>query len=1134
MARLLGKAALTAVLLSALVAGTAGADEFRAFWVDAWGAGFLDQSQVDTLLGVVGDPNSKGRIREANCNAVIVQVRRRADVCYPSAMGEPYFSGLSPSNFNALQAMINAAHDTTGGKQRIEVHGWLVTFATSTSGGTPSPLYYAHNNPADPLNYWVTLNDSGAETDDKALDPGHPKCEEYLTDVCLDLVNNFDIDGIHYDYIRFTANNQGYNPTSVARYNARYGLSGQPAPSDEQWKQWRRDQVTNLVRRVYAKVQATRPSCKVSGAFVTWNPSPTSSTRAAFQATRPYYDVYSDWDAWMQEGIVDMAVPMTYYNYSTYPNDYVRWMNFEKDRKFNRHMVIGPGIYLNSLSNAILELQMTRSASPAGNYANGFTGYSYRVPYSGGTWAGFSPTFVSQVCPEPANIPVMPWKVSPTKGHISGTVTYATSGEWADGATVTITGPENRSMYCDGTGFYAFIDLTPGNYVVTASKTGYPSAQANVQVAIGSVTGNMYVTDLVLGGGGNPPAISNVGASNITNNSATISWTTDQTSTSKVEYGLTTSYGSSTPVDNNLVTSHAMNLSGLSQKMTYHYRVVSGNLNGTTTSGDYTFTTAGPPSISNPQATNITSTSATITWTTDVPSDSRVNYGLTTAYGSQVTDSFQGTSHSLSITGLAPSTLYHYQCVSTNAYGTAQTTDLTFTTAAGTTELVIDNTDAGWSNTSPNGNTWTTGSSGAVPKIGTNYLYSRGDGSLTESSVTRKCRWTPNLATSGYYDVYVYYQIGQNRNSAAPYRVHYYGGEVTSVQNQYSQTPNQGGWFLVAGNVPFTAGSAGYVELTTLSTDTNYVSADAAKWVLVTAADVTPPTMSNVSDEQYTSSTTSLSASWSGYDPDSGVSRYEYAIGTTSGGTNVRGWTNVGTATSATFTGLSLSIGTKYYITVRAVNGSGIASSPMTSSGVTVARAVAGMSQVKTYPDGEVLSLPAASVSAKFTGFFYVQDLDRTSGVRVESTAAVNLNQQVQVYGVLGTVNGERKLSDCKVVVGGAGPAVKPLGIKTGSAGGQTLNVHTPGVQGGVGLYNVGLLVRTVGKVTAVTADGFYIDDGCRLLDGSGNLGLKVWTGASGSATVNTWVKVTGVVSCRTGAGGLIYPQILARDMAVF
>lgn len=1131
MRRCFSKVFLALLLTIALTHSSAYADEFRAFWVDAWGAGFLNQSQVDKLLGVVGSATQKGDIRNANCNAVIVQVRRRADVCYPSAMGEPYFSGLSPSDFNALQAMINAAHDTTGGKQRIEVHAWIVVFACGTSSYT-APLFYAHNDPSDPDNYWVTLTDEGNYTEDKALDPGHPKCEEYLVNVCMDLVNNFDIDGLHFDYIRFTANDQGYNPTSVARFNQRYGRSGQPAYDDELWKQWRRDQITNFVRKVYAKIQATKPHVKLSGAFVTWNPSPTASTRAAFQATRPYYDVYSDWDAWLQEGIIDMAVPMTYYNYSTYPNDYVRWMNFEKDRKANRHMIVGPGIYLNSLSNAILELKMTRDPSPAGNRAQGFCGYSYRVPYSGGTWANFAPTFVSEVCPTPDVIPPMPWKTNPTKGHISGTVTYAGSGQWADGAIVTITGPENRSMYCDGTGFYAFIDVTPGLYTVTASKTGYPSAQRQVQVAIGQVTGNMYVTDLVLGAT-NQPVITNVGASSITNNSATISWNTDQPADSRVEYGTTTNYGQTTPLDSNLVTNHSVVISGLSQKTTYHYRVHSANANGSSTSGDYTFTTSGPPVISNPQAVNVTSTSATIVWTTDVPADSRVNYGTTSSYGSQVTDSTPLTSHSISLAGLNPNTTYHYQCVSTNAYGSAQTADLTFTTADTTAEIVIDNTDAGWSNTSPNGNTWNVGSSSVVPKIGTNYLYASGDGSLTESLSTRKCRWTPNLPTSGYYDVYVYYQIGSNRNEAAPYKVYYYGGSLTSIQNQYSTTPNQGGWFKIGSALPFLVGTSGYVELSTLSLDTKYVSADAAKWVLVSAADFTPPTMSFVTDEQYTTSTNSLQAWWSGSDPESGIQRYEYAIGTTPGATNVKGWTNAGTATSVTISDLNLSVGTKYYISVRAVNGYGLTSSPVTSSGVTVARAVATIAQAKGYADGEVIGLPPLSVSAAFPGVFYIEESNRTSGIRVESTVPVSVNQQVQVYGVLGTYNScERRLTNCKVVTGSMGPAIRPLGIITRSANTNALNLYTPGFTGGIGLHNTGLLVRLAGKVTAVVSDGFYLDDGCKLSDGSGTLGIKVWTGASGSATVGSMVKVTGIISSRIGTSGKLCPQILALDVA--
>ena len=221
--------------------------------------------------------------------------------------------------------------------------------------------------------------------------------------------------------------------------------------------------------------------------------------------TRPYYDLYSDWDSWVQEGIVDLAVPMTFYNWDLALTDYTKWMNFGKDRKSNRHMIVGVGTSLNSLANAILELQMTRNPSPAGNYADGFCGATYAMPFFNGTWPEFSPVLVSQVTPTWDDIPDLPWKSSPTKGDLMGTVTLGDTGTWADHATVAITGPVSRSMYVDGTGFYAFIDLPPGSYTVTATKAGYPNAQATVNVAVGVVTGNMYEQNLMLGA---PPQLS--------------------------------------------------------------------------------------------------------------------------------------------------------------------------------------------------------------------------------------------------------------------------------------------------------------------------------------------------------------------------------------------------------------------------------------------------------------------------------------------------------------------------------------------------------------------------------------------------------------------------------------------------
>lgn len=1021
---------LSVMSLIWMLAGLAAADEYRIIPVTAWNAGFLDQGDVDKLLGVPGNPNSKGDIRNANCNAVLVQVRRRADVCYPSALGEPYMSGLSPSNFNALQAMINAAHDTTGGKKRIEVHCWIVAFRTATG-----PVYQAHDDPSDPDNYWVALNKDGIETDDKAFDPGHPRAAQYAVDVCMDLVNNFDIDGIHLDYIRYTNSTMGFNPTSVARFNARYGRTGMPGNTDPLFQQWRRDQVTAVVRKVYAEVQASKPWVKVSGSFIGGAPSPTSSTREAFMTCTAYASDYSDWDSWMQEGIVDFGAPMTYVDMVAHPTDYANWLNFQRDRKSNRLMVPDAGVYRNYIDDAINMLRMTRDPSPAGNYGDGFGAYSYQSPYSivketstvdpvYGSWSTWSARLLQDVTPTWADIPQMPWKVTPTKGHIGGTVSVPPDGDWADGAIVEITGPESRSMVCDGTGFYAFIDLTPGIYTITASFGAFQTSKV-VSVTAGQIAAG----DIILvGTDPTPPVITDVSVSRITDGIALVMWTTDDPATSQVEYDFVPHYGQSTEEDDTKLTSHSVWVSGLTPSTSYHFRVRSVNAAGLASYSD------------------------------DIPF---VTLPL---------------SNTITVDELAP--------------------DCTLS--------------GGWATT--------TGSSGWDGS----YKYKTG----VPDSPTVSAVWAPPLPRSGPYEVSIYYRASTNRTTDAEFTInHALGSDLVHVNQQLHDRE----WFVIGSSVQFNAGLSGNVTLTNHTTDTRNVIADAVRFRYL--GDTTAPTITSVADAKYTLSTNTIQASWSGSDPQSGIATYRYAVGTAPGMADIKPWTNAGTSTSATINGLALQVGQTYYVSVRAVNGASLTSAPLTSDGITVARSVTSVVAAKALEDGQPVCFSGASVTARFPGKFYIEDSSRTSGIRVEATAAVEPNQTAQVFGRLGLADGcERALIDCEVVPGSMGQEIEPFAVVSRALGGKDSG-DTPGVTGGTGLNNIGLLVRLAGRVTAVVSDGFYLDDGSGLTDESEHAGIKVWTGVPNSVSPNTYVTVTGAVSCRQASGGTVYPQVLARDL---
>lgn len=182
-----------------------------------------------------------------------------------------------------------------------------------------------------------------------------------------------------------------------------------------------------------------------------------------------------------------------------------------------------------------------------------------------------------------------------------------------------------------------------------------------------------------------PPVISAIGVSDITGNSAVVSWTTNEPATSLVDFGTTILYENGSVGDNALVTAHSVALTGLASETLYHFRVRSADATGNEAqSGDNEFTTLDvtAPNISGIQVVNITGVSAEIQWTTNEQATSAVDYGVTAAYElGTVEDPAITTAHSIILLGLTSQTTYHFRVRSADVSGNAATsTDHLFTT----------------------------------------------------------------------------------------------------------------------------------------------------------------------------------------------------------------------------------------------------------------------------------------------------------------------------------------------------------------------------------------------------------------------------------------------------------------------
>lgn len=483
--------------------------QFRAFWADAFHVGYKSQTQIDEMIA---------RARTGRYNAIIVEALAFHDNV-GSGHGAYWNSAIVPKatdisgGIDPLAYLVQQAH-TYG----IEVHAWLVAFRISSTW-PPSGNSTVAAHPE-----WLMVPSGSIGTivpvgGYYVFDPGSPDVQNYLMSIVRELVTNYEIDGIHWDYIRYTQADAGYPAvTSYAnsgleRFKRIYNRTDTPAPSgDTQWNDFRRrtiDEVVSRVRMEMPDMPSPRQPLRYTSALIPWGDAPASFTSSSA------YGLFQNWEMWMRTGLLDGGCPMLYFReYNTSQFAWFRnWVAACLNWRYDRHMYLGQANYLNTMADSVTQMryEYDQGADGTVNYSYASTVDSNKDGTTETDWAWYE--YVgANLFTAPAPLPSMPWRspATATEGTLYGRVT-GTGGQGIDNATVQVAG--QPAVKTDANGWY-IVTLVPASgsgtgYSATASVGGYFTLSAPVRITAGLNTRKDFALAAI---SPTPLAIANVGS----------------------------------------------------------------------------------------------------------------------------------------------------------------------------------------------------------------------------------------------------------------------------------------------------------------------------------------------------------------------------------------------------------------------------------------------------------------------------------------------------------------------------------------------------------------------------------------------------------------------------------------------
>jgi hypothetical protein len=182
---------------------------------------------------------------------------------------------------------------------------------------------------------------------------------------------------------------------------------------------------------------------------------------------------------------------MTYRDEGTYASQFDGWIEWQKDHQYGRAVVVGSGLYLNTIEDSLAQWRRVRQPSQAGFQAMGIAGFSYASSSDAqAPRRTFVNLAVTQVFTQPTPAPDIPWKDTPSTGHLMGVLGPTLPCRPAlDGHSLTLSGPQARALVADASGWFGAVDLPPGQYLLT-TEIVTPSWVINIPVTVspGAVT----------------------------------------------------------------------------------------------------------------------------------------------------------------------------------------------------------------------------------------------------------------------------------------------------------------------------------------------------------------------------------------------------------------------------------------------------------------------------------------------------------------------------------------------------------------------------------------------------------------------------------------------------------------------